>query len=307
MLTSFFGNSKPINYIILGLFITVFCVLQFPGVLETTLKWSQAPLLIVLILGWVFGMLLIDFIIRKNQITQIHTLGIFVFVCIASVFSIPKNWEWLAALLFLLLAFRRICSLHSSRNREKKIVDATLWTLLASFFFAGAICFLGLLYLALFQINKPKFRYFLIPLVVATAVVLMAIAGALWMTDGVASLWMWWEPISLDFTVYNSPKKIIAISIISALFIWCFIHFLNQIPKQAKKRRPFYRLVAVASFVFILMPLLIPKKDGSEFIFWSISGSLLITPYLEKKTDFIFKEAIAFVLIVLPIAMLFLD
>jgi len=307
MLTSFFGNSKPINYILLSLYLGFFCFIQFPGILTAEISWPEIPLLVGLIFAWVFAMLLMDFIIRKNHITQIHTLGIFVFVCVASLFSLATNWEWLAALIFLLLAFRRICSVRTSRNREKKILDATLWTVVASFFISGAMIFLLLLYVSLFQLNKPKLRYFLIPAVVILGILLIIVASSLWATNSITFLSNWWQPIEFDFKVYNSFKYILIISFLAALIVWCFVNFLFQIPKKAKKQRPFYNLVLIAVICFMIIPILIPQKEGPELLFWAVSGSLLIGPYLEKKTDVLFKEIIAFSLILLPVIVLFLN
>lgn len=76
MLTSFFGKSIPLNYLILGVFIVVGYLLGAISVYNIV----DSPYLLLnnaaFILISVLIMLLLDFIIRKNHLTKTNTYAI---------------------------------------------------------------------------------------------------------------------------------------------------------------------------------------------------------------------------------------
>ena len=125
MLTSFFGNSKTANYIILSLALPLaligrFVVQDQQGIFTWQLGLALLGQSIILI----FALLLLDFIVRKNKLTQTNTYGLWWFFCglvtAADLGSIKQS----LGLVFALLALRRMMSLFNEQNLEKKIFDA---------------------------------------------------------------------------------------------------------------------------------------------------------------------------------------
>ena len=117
MLTSFFGKSKPINYILLSVAIIIG---YFFGVLtaqEQSLSLGSLSSHGLVIFLMVFAVLLLDFIIRKNNVTKNNTFAILLFVLfvllVPEVYNAPKL---ILANIFVLLATRRILSLTTSRQ-----------------------------------------------------------------------------------------------------------------------------------------------------------------------------------------------
>src|SRR5690606_28189977 len=112
MLTSFFGNSKPVHYLILGAFISVGFVwtlfFEFPDVITIGTLLFYALLIGVTI----FGVILLDFIVNKNNLTLSNAYAIFFYTSFIGMLPIVfLNSNILLANLFLLLALRRIISL----------------------------------------------------------------------------------------------------------------------------------------------------------------------------------------------------
>ena len=125
MLTSFFGNSKTANYIILSLALPLALIGRFvvhdqQGIFTWQLGLALFGQSIILI----FALLLLDFIVRKNKLTQTNTYGLWWFFCglvtAADLGSIKQS----LGLVFALLALRRMMSLFNEQNLEKKIFDA---------------------------------------------------------------------------------------------------------------------------------------------------------------------------------------
>ena len=117
MLTSFFGKSIPLNYLILGVFIVAGYLL---GAISGSLVVITPYLLFVhsaFIILSVLIMLLLDFIIRKNHLTKTNTFAILFFTCFMVMLPVIfLQHKILLANAFLILALRRIMSLRSDKN-----------------------------------------------------------------------------------------------------------------------------------------------------------------------------------------------
>ena len=154
MLTSFFGKSRPINYLILGIFI-------FAGYLMSVFSGDLANAAVTLVVEHfffigvsVFLMFLLDFLIRKNNLTRNNTYGILFLSCfLVALPEIFQERNILIANIFILLSLRKILSFRNNKNIEKKILDATVWIMMASFFYFWSLLFFFVLYVAL--VRKP--------------------------------------------------------------------------------------------------------------------------------------------------------
>ena len=81
MLTSFFGKSKPINFIVCGLYVLIALLGALWVVPKEEITTYQTLTTLAVLLFLIFSVLLLDFVIRKNALTQTNTYGIFLFVC----------------------------------------------------------------------------------------------------------------------------------------------------------------------------------------------------------------------------------
>ena len=111
MLTSFFGKSSPVNYLLLSVFIIIVASIAIFSSELPSITGLIAAKYSFVILGSVFSMLLLDFIIRKNHLTLSNTYAIFFFSCFLVSFPMlflePKL---IFANILILFALRRIFS-----------------------------------------------------------------------------------------------------------------------------------------------------------------------------------------------------
>ena len=108
MISSVFGKTKPINFIILLGFLFIFywfVLFFFYGQVYS----PQELLLRTLVLGvLIFGIFVVDFIVKRNQITGTNSFAILYYTLLIIVF--PETLTDTNAIFcsfFLLLAFRR--------------------------------------------------------------------------------------------------------------------------------------------------------------------------------------------------------
>ncbi len=317
MLTSFFGKSNPVNYLILGAFIIV-------GYLLGAISGSSIVITPILLLehGFfiilsVLSMLLLDFIIRKNHLTKNNTFAILFFTCFLVMLPIIfLQHKILLANVFLLLALRRIMSLRSDKNSSKKILDASIWITVASLFYFWSLLFFIPLFIAVIQKPNTNYKQILIPFTGFMAVLIINTAYQLLVNDSLYWFANWQDAISFDFSKYNSASVLVPITVILAFYIWAGVYRVLKISTIPLKERPNYLLLLYLSITALFVALSGPEKTGAEILFILAPVAIIATNYIENfeteryvekdVAEFWFKEILLWLVVVLPFVFLFL-
>lgn len=317
MLTSFFGKSSPINYLILGVFITAGYLLGtvsgFSDLITPSFLLTHGFFIIVS----VFSMLLFDFIIRKNHLTKSNTYAILFFSCFMVMLPVIfLQQDIILGNVFLILALRRIMSLRSDKNSEKKIFDASFWIVLASLFYFWSLLFFVPLYIAIVQKPNLNYKQMLIPFTGFFAVLILNTAFQLLVNDTFTWFFEWKDAVSLDFSNYNSASVLVPITVILAFYIWTGIHLLSKLSAVSLKEKSNYLLMFYISVTYFFIALAGPEKTGAEILFILAPISIMIAnyienferkPYGERDTlEFWFKESMLWLVVILPFVFLFL-
>jgi len=111
---------------------------------------------------------------------------------------------------------------------------------------------------------------------------------------------------SLNFEAYNSLGYIIILTVVASVYIWSLIFYFKNLAEKNKKLRPVYFLVAWTSVIAILIGLIAPNKNGSEFIFLLGPFAIIIANYLETISERWFRETLISLMIIAPIIKLLL-
>lgn len=307
MLTNFFGKSNPINFIICGAYLLIalfasffFSNLELINLEEVLVKGSSWLVL-------VFSILVLDFVIRKNSLTGVNTFGVFIFSgLIVMVPIIFTEITIIFANVFLLLALRRMVSLTSEKNIEKKIFDASFYIVIAALFSFWSILFLLPLYWAVIRIPSASFRLLFIPLVGAFTVLILAVALHLLVFDSLAWFLDWIPSFELDFSAYNKASILVPSAFIATLLVWTLVVRIIKFSSMPRKSQRNYRLLTITTIISVLVLFLSPIKTGAEILFLCSPLAIVVTNYLERITDFWFKEILLWVFVVMPIGLFFL-
>ncbi|MBO6879940.1 MULTISPECIES: DUF6427 family protein [Winogradskyella] len=305
MITSIFSKSKPINYIIVTVFVALLFVITnintLFGDLDSTLK-ALVKLIVAL-----FLVFLIDFIISKNNLTKKNSYALMTFGLLFAMFPEALRYsDILFANLFVLFALRRIISLHTNLHIKKKLFDAGFWLMLATLFYFWAILFFALVIVALIYHSQNDVKNTIIPFVgVATVIVLLLVYNII-VHDNFIRPTNFQRFASLDYTPYNSKGSVLKFTVLFATFVWILIYFFRILPDKNKKLRPSYFLIAWSSIIAILVAIIAPVKNGSEFIFLFAPFSIIMANYIEVISERWFKEVFVVLLIITPILALFL-
>ncbi|MFT5077455.1 MAG: hypothetical protein ACI85B_002526 [Flavobacteriaceae bacterium] len=308
MLTSFFSISKPINFIIVSVFLLFgYSLWIFLNPIEA-LSLSFFINYILIALVFIFLILLLDFIVRKNSLTDKNNLSIILFCCFILLFpAVFSENNIIISNLFLLLALRRIVSITSVKNTNKKLLDATLFITIASLFYFWSLLYFIVLYIGILQNPKKTANHFLIPIVGFLSVFTLTTTYYLLMNDS----FFWFlkidRSIGIDFSAYQSFSLLIPASIIIALTIWTLFYRISKFSTIAKKAKSNYTLLILVLVISFLIGFLSSTKNGAEFFFVLASLSIITTSYIEGIKEFWFKELLLWVLVLLPIGLMFIN
>ena len=307
MLTSFFSKSKPINFILVSTYLIVGCFFSSISILDETGGFSFFQKQTLLLLVCIFSVLLLNFIVRKNSLTENNTYSIFFFACF--MLFIPllfNNLEVLLVNLLLLLVFRRILSLTSEKNIEKKNLDASIWITFAAIFYFWFILFFIVLFIAIIQKRSKNYKLILIPFVGFLSILVLATSYNL--IQGNSFLWFLNidRSISLDFQSYDKILLIIPISIFAILLILTLFQKAITFSEIRLKEKSNATLLILILLISVISILLIPTKNGSEFLYLMAPLAILTANFIEKLHTLWIKELLLWLALISPIIIAFL-
>lgn len=304
MLTRIFGKSAPVNYLLLS-------ILLLCGLLAYNQLLASQPASVFHVLGealaLVFIMLLLDFIIRKNRINGNNNYGILIFVLM--VLMVPQvlfRSEIVLGTVFCLLALRRTFSLYSPRNVEKKILDASLWIAVASFFSFYNIALLMVLYYAISVQSHLRFNHLLIPVLGmgAAAVIITSLYVVLYNSFN----WLDLLEIAsmLDFYAYGTARGLYLTVVLSVLSLTAITTTIRRYGLLNRKTRPFFLLLPFSLITLLFCSIMIDHKDGSEWLLVMPVLAAGTAVFVETVLNRIIREVVLWALLISTLLLRFL-
>lgn len=315
MLTSFFGKSKPVHFIILGAFLFLASFFVFFAEPEPATEVGDILYHLLKTVVVAFGVVLLDFIVSKNHLTRQNAYAILFYTCffiLVKEIFLHSDLVW--ASFFLLLAQRRIISLRRDSNAEKKILDAALWITVASLFYFYSLLYFIPLWIAVIQKPNTSYKQMLIPIVGFLTVLLLNTTLQLLVTDSFHWFFEWKQDINFDFSLYNSYQVLLPATLIITLLLWSGLFRLMNAASVSLKERPAYYMLFIIAAVSLAVAILGPVKDGSEMVFLFPVTAVFCANYLEgvkniyKEKDKIeswFKEILLWIVVLCSIFYLF--
>jgi hypothetical protein len=302
MLTNFFSNSKPFHFILISLLLFAgytfynFEILDFENdfirLIQLTLKFGP----------YIISMLVLGFIIKKNNLTKINTYALFIFICLLLLTpNVFQNSKPILSTVFILLALRRILSFNSKKNIQKKILDASLWIGVATFFYFWSILFLLVLYAALIQLAPKNFKLFLIPIIGLFVVFIVFTIYFLYLDNSIDWYKDYKKLISFEFSSYKPLKNFFSLLVILSMAIISLgFKFLN-FRKTPLRKKSKYWIIIFTLITGILLVIITGKKNGVELIFTIVPISILISNFIEALQRGWVSEMMLWFLLLAPI------
>lgn len=302
MLTNFFSNSKPFHFILISLLLFVgytfynFQISSFENdfirLIQLTFKFG-----LYIILMLIFG-----FVIKKNNLTQINSYALFIFICLLLLTpNVFQNSKPILSTVFILLALRRILSFNSKKNIQKKILDASLWIGIATLFYFWSILFLLVLYAALIQLASKNFKLFLIPIIGMFLVFIICTIYFLYLDNN-----MYWYKdyknfTSFDFSSFKLLKNFFSLFVILSMTVISLVFKFLNFTKTPLRKKSKYWIIIFTLITGIIIVILTGQKNGVELIFTIVPISILFSNFIEALQREWVSEMMLWFILVAPI------
>ncbi|RLD28166.1 MAG: hypothetical protein DRI75_07575 [Bacteroidetes bacterium] len=274
---------------------------NFEGSLNFILFLKQIGLYSV-VLASIF---VLDFFVSKNSLTKRSSYKILLFSLFIAILPVTIQIDnVLISNLFVLLAIRRIISLRSNKDVKKKLFDAAFWIGIASLFYFWAILFFILVFAALFFYSINNFKNWIIPFIGLLTVIIIIISYSIIESNQFTDFNNYLDAISFDFATYNVLGLIIGITILTSLGLWTLFFYIRNLKNKIKRQRPSHILIIVALLISVANVLIVPNKNGSEYIFMFAPLSIIMANYIESIKEKWFAELFVWILILTPISYL---
>ncbi|WP_033959590.1 DUF6427 family protein [Psychroserpens jangbogonensis] len=307
MISSFFSQSKPINFVVISVMLLVIFVITKYMTLGLELDAFLITKQILLFGVCLLSVFVFDFLVNKNNLTKKNSYKILLFILFIAV--LPQtllNSETLIANLFILFALRRIISLRSKKEIKKKLFDASFWITVASLLFFWSALFFVLIIAALIVYSITDLKNWLIPIMGILAVAIIGASYMILMNIDIYSFFNNLVDVSFDFSSLNSKRIIIGSTILLSFGVWSLFYYIKNIKSKTKSLRPSFSLIVFAAIIGLVIIIISPEKNGSEFIFLFAPLAIIMTNYLEVISEKWFKESLLWILLLTPIITLLL-
>lgn len=301
MISSFFSQSKPINFVVVSvILLIVFIVTKFMTLDEQidALLFSKQILLFGVCL---FSVFVFDFLVNKNNLTKKNSYKILLFVLFIAI--LPEtllNSKTLIANLFVLFALRRLISLRTKKDIKKKLFDASFWITIASLLYFWSVLFFTLIIAALVVYIIADIKNWVIPILGILTVAIIVLSYMVVMNIDIYSFLSSLFDISFDYSSLNSKRIIIGSTILLSFGAWSLFYYVKNIKSKTKSLRPSFLLIIIAAIIGLVIIIISPEKNGSEFIFLFAPLAIIMTNYLEVISEKWFKESLLWILVLTP-------
>ncbi len=281
MISSFFGKTKPINYIVLSVFLFLFYSLLVLIGLEQNNIIDTIPLEVLTFGALLLILYVINEIVRVEKVTDFSSYAMLFFVLLLVTFSdtlTDKNAVF--ATLFLLLALWRLLAIKSIKNVKHKIFDASFLICVASLFYDWAIIFLVLVFLVINVYDRKTAKNWVVPFVaIATIFILMYAIQKLY---GATSFFEEHYRFSIDFlngNFFETGPNIKLLIYVLLIVVVMSVVFL-KVRKKGGGKLLRLRIVFLA-FILGAIISFFRTENASPVILTFFPAAVFFTNYLE--------------------------
>lgn len=284
MIAKVFRKSRPINFIIIILLL----MLSFTLLAANAYQLGSDMGFLANFPLFLCSLLLTDFIAKKNDINKGDSFALLFFLMF--LWLIPDAFtetSMVASNFFVILAFRRLVSIHSLLVPKQKIFDAALWIGVAALFEFWALLFLIPLYVSIFLHIAGNIRNWLIPVVSFFTVSVLVFFYALAFDDYILE-YVWKKAyISFNFQdFYFSPNDIAFIVVTLLLVLSQLLSYKFLLIKLQRAFKIILSFLLVTAVILVISV----EKNNTYLLYCFAPVSMLASDFMKKLPKIWLKE-----------------
>lgn len=307
MISSIFGKTKPINFIIVVTFLFLFYWLWHFVVFNMDYTSEQFVLRLIVLATLLFSVFVVDFIIKRNKLTDPNSFAILFYAILIVAFpeTLLDNDAILCSM-FLLFASRRLISIRSLKNIKLKVFDATIWVMVSSIFYDWAILYLLMVFAAIYIYEPKNIRNWMVPFAAIFSVFMIGY-GVLVLIGNTDFLFEHYQlQFNFDTSYFsnlaNSSKLVLYILLIFVLSIYAFL----KLGKAGLGKIVTMRLIAFSFIIGLVVKILTKSADDYPIMITFFPAVIFITNYVESIKKANIKELVLMGSIVIPVLVRFI-
>ncbi len=308
MIASVFSKTRPINYILLGLFLFAFYLLYiFKDVSWLNNSWlivQKSIVFLVLCLSFI----ILNFITLKNNLTKLNNYAVLFFAVFLILFpTIFKNTNVIIANFFVLLAFRKLISVQTLKNSKEKLFDASLWIFVATLFHFWCILFIALVFIYIIFHISNDYRNWIVPVLALFAVFIMAYLVDYIFINGLMDAFFENIKISFKFSYFENIYQNIALALFSSVAIMFFFTQVVDLPNKPLNMQATYKKLIFAFILGALVYIFSNHKNNSFLIYCLAPLSILGANFVERIQTIWMKELSLYLIVGISFLLFFLQ
>ena len=306
MISSIFGKTKPINYIIILAFLFVFYWIAIFLLFSTAYNPDHLVGQVFFLAILLFNIFIVNFIVKRNKITANHSFTILFFTLLIVLFpEILLDNNGIFCSFFLLLAIRRLLSIKSLKLIKLKLFDATFWIVISSFFYDWALLYVLLVFITIFLYESKNIRNWFVP-IIAILTVFITTLGVLTIfnrLDFLENHYTFSIGITADYILkWESSLKLLSYILITLVFI--IITFI-KVSKSGLSRINTMRLVTVFFLIGLAVTFIKSSNEITPILLTFFPASVFISNYIESIKRHNIKEMVLIISLLIPFIVLF--
>ncbi len=307
MIANFFNKTKPVIIVNLLLMFAIFYFVSVFYFHEVAFSIASLGIVFAVFLAFVFMLLLINFVLRKNNLTEDNSYTLLIIILLlGSFYETMYSKNLFFSNLILLFAFRKIYSLGSGFNTKKKLFDAAFWIGVSTILYAWSILYLILIYLGLIIFRKLSFKNLCIQIVGFLTPIIVFFTFHFYFDTLTVFYELFKFDFSFDFVAYNALKFLIPISLIIALLLWSIVALVPKIVLISNTFKLAWQVILNHLIISIIIVLFAPIKNGSELFFLILPAAIIIANFLQRTASTTFKNMILYLLLAISVGVYFL-
>ncbi len=297
MITSLFRKSTPVNYTLVFLAAALsFFLFHSSRPAQDQLSLFTTATLFLSILLMLF---LSNFIIKKNALSKDSSYTILFYLLFLLFFPhVMADTNIIYSALFVLLAHRRLISLHSSKNTKEKIFDASLWICIAALFHFWTILFLILVFFSILFHAAADYRNWILPFLAAISVmVTTGLYAYAFDSDFIPELRSRMYA-DLSFGFFDDLTRNISLLVYLSIALFFFASMLLTIGNRPLQLQSSYQKIIFAFIIALAVFAISPDTKNELLIFTIAPLSFMATSHMEVPYNR-FKQDITLAILLL--------
>lgn len=289
MIASLFRKSTPFNYTLLLVSVVVFC-----GIYEISGGTGDSRPEVFTRIGLFFlqlaSLFILNFIVKKNGMSRDNSFAIlFYFLFLLFFPSVFDDPNLLLSNFFILLAFRRLISLHSLKAPREKIFDAALWITIAAMFHFWSVLFMLLVFISVVFHVSRDYRNWILPIIGAMTAITIFLMFSLWLDPARIDYVIQGIPMDFSIDYFTDRRQNIAISLYAPVVALVFIAMLIGLATRPLILQSSFKKV-ISAFVIAVVIFVISPDKSNNLLIYTFAPLAIMAGNIAENMDEIWKR-----------------